>query len=171
MDLGSFTEYHGRPAVRFEREFAHDIDRVWAAVSDPGELARWFPSTVEYAPHAGASITFSGDPNLDPSTGTVLAFDPPHRFAFTWGPDELHLELQPTDGGTRLVLINVLAERNTAARNASGWHVCLAELGKHLANVRSGGPHSENALSFQPLYDEYVAAGLPSGAWIPGAAT
>jgi hypothetical protein len=139
MDRGSYIQFDDRPAVRFERVYPHPIDQVWSAVTAPGELAHWFPSSVSYEPHVGATITFAGDPNLD-----------------------------PTDGGTRLVLINVLAERNTAARNASGWHVCLAELEKQLGGIASAGPHSEHALSFRPLYDDYVAAGLPSGAWTPG---
>lgn len=43
MDLGTYIEHNGRPAVRFERTYAHSVDRVWAAVSDPEELAHWFP--------------------------------------------------------------------------------------------------------------------------------
>jgi uncharacterized protein YndB with AHSA1/START domain len=34
MDLGSYLEYDGRPAVRFQRTYTHTIDRVWAAVTD-----------------------------------------------------------------------------------------------------------------------------------------
>jgi len=35
MDLGSFIEFEGRPAVRFERTYDHPVERVWAAVTDP----------------------------------------------------------------------------------------------------------------------------------------
>jgi hypothetical protein len=66
------------------------------------------------------------------------------------------------------VLVNVLAHKPEAARNAAGWTVCLAELDKRLAGISSAGPHSQDTLPWQDTYDAHVAAGLPSGAPIPG---
>jgi uncharacterized protein YndB with AHSA1/START domain len=167
MDRGTYIEHDGRPAVRFEREYPHSIERVWAAVTRSAELAHWFPSHVTLEPRVGGQVSFSEDPHTGPATGTVLTFEPPHRLAFTWAQDELHLELEQIDGGCRLTFVNVLAERDTAARNASGWDVCLGELDKLLSGATSKGPHSDDAAPFQPIYDAYVAAGLPSGAGIP----
>jgi uncharacterized protein YndB with AHSA1/START domain len=170
-DRGSYTELDdGRPAVRFERTYPHPIERVWAAVSEPDGLAHWFPSKVEIEPRVGGTIRFSEDPNTEPSTGTVLRYEPPRALAFSWGGDELRFDLAPRgDGGCTLTLINVLEARDTAARNAAGWTVCLAELDKQLAGASAEGPHAESAQPWQPLYEEYVAAGMPSGAPIPGA--
>jgi uncharacterized protein YndB with AHSA1/START domain len=168
MDLGSFIEFGGRPAVRFERTYTHTAERVWAAITDPGELAHWFPSSVELEPRAGGSISFSGDPHSSQQTGVVLAFDPPRRLSYTWGGDELHFELEPlADGQCRLILINVLADRSAAARNAAGWDVCLDQLARLVAGQSAGGPHTESATPWQPRYDAYVATGMPSGADIP----
>ena len=159
MDLGTYFEYKGRPAVRFERAYPHPIDRVWAAVSTPEGLAGWFPSKVDIEPRAGGTITFSGDPNVDDATGVVLAFDPLRQLTFTWGNDELHFELAPVGGGMcRLVLINALGDLSSAARNAAGWSVCLAELDNTLAE----------SVTWQDYYDAYVATGMPSGAPVPG---
>ena len=167
-DLGTYVEHEGRPAVRFVRTYAHPADRLWAAISEPGELAHWFPSNVELEPKVGGAVRFTGDPYMEGGTGVVLAFEPPRRLAFTWGPDELHLTVEPVDdGSSRLTLVNVLDDRSTAARNASGWHVCLAELAKRLDGVPSRGPHSEDTEPFEPLYRAHVEAGLPSGAPIP----
>jgi uncharacterized protein YndB with AHSA1/START domain len=167
-DLGSYLEHDGRPAVRFERTFSHPVQRVWAAITEPGRLVRWFPSAVEMEPREGGAMRFSGDPYSEGSTGVVLTWDPPHRLAFSWGPDELHLTLEDAgDGRCRFVLVNVLADRTTAARNAGGWHVCLAELAKRLDGVPSRGPHSEDTEPFEPVYQAHVDAGLPSGAPIP----
>ena len=168
QDLGTYVDLDGRPAVRFVRTYPHAIERVWRAVTSPDELRHWFPSQVAIELKAGGTIRFSGDPYAEDRCGTVLACDPPRRLAFTWADDELRFELEPVDGGqTRFTLINVLSERNAAARNASGWTVCLHELAKHLAGEPSDGPHSATTLPFQPLYDAHVAAGLPSGAEIP----
>ena len=168
MDLGTYIEYQGKAAVRFERIYPHPIERVWAAVTESDELARWFPSRVDHQGEVGGTIAFHGDPYSNPDTGTILEFVPPTTFGFTWGPDKLHLTLKKRGESCRLVLINVLSEANTAARNASGWTVCLAELDKVLAGVQGGGPHSEAAdAGFEGIMAKYVAAGMPSGAGIP----
>jgi uncharacterized protein YndB with AHSA1/START domain len=171
LDRGTYITYDGRPAVRFERSYPYPVERVWDAVTRPEELAQWFPSTVSIEPRQGGTIRFSGDPDLDGTTGTVLAFDPPQRLGFTWGGDELHFALAATDdAGCSLTLINVLEARDAAARNAAGWSVCLAQLTTLLATGASAGPHSDAGGSWRSYYDEYLAAGLPAGALIPGEA-
>jgi uncharacterized protein YndB with AHSA1/START domain len=169
VDLGTYVQHDGRPAVRFERLFRAPLDRVWAAVTDPEQLPAWFPSRVRYEPLVGGEIAFVGDPNLpEPEeVDRVLVWEPPHRFGFGWGGDEIHLELSETDDGCRLVLLNVLADRDTAARNATGWHGCLAELDKLIDGIPSGGPHAQPVADFWPVYDAHVERGLPHGAWIP----
>jgi uncharacterized protein YndB with AHSA1/START domain len=170
MELGTYVELHGRPAVRFVRVYEHPIDRVWSAVTDATELQHWFPSSVDIDLRAGGTVSFSGDPNLESSSGVVLACDPPRHLAFTWGEDELHFDLEPLGGSCRFTLTNVLAEQDTAARNGSGWSVCLRELDAQMEGQPTGGPHSDsNKALFWPLYDAYVAAGVPSGAEIPAA--
>jgi uncharacterized protein YndB with AHSA1/START domain len=169
-DRGTYVEHEGRPAVRFVRRYPHPAERVWAAVSEPEGLAQWFPSRVELEPRAGGRIAFRGDPNLPAETGgTVLAYDPPRRLAFTWGGDELHLTVEP-DGeqACSLTLLNVLEARDTAARNAAGWTVCLTELDTYLRDGTADGPHRVGAEPWEEHYAAYVSAGMPSGAPIPG---
>lgn len=169
MDRGTFIEHEGRPAVRFQRTYAHPVDRLWAAITETEDLAHWFPSKVRLEGRTGGTVAFSHDPNIEDDQGTVLAYDPPRRLAYTWGADELHFELEPVAEGCTLTLINVLEARDGAARNAAGWAVCLAELDKHVDGGVADGPHSDSAEPWQPLYEAYVAAGMPSGAPIPGA--
>ena len=166
-DLGTHIEYDGRPAVRFERTFPHPVERVWRAISDPAELPSWFPSQVEYEPEVGSAVRFTGDPHAPGQEGSLLAWDPPRHLAFRWGQDELHFTLEEVDGGCRFELVNVLSDPDAAARNAAGWHVCLAELDKVLRGEPTDGPHSATATEWQPVYDAYVAEGLPHGAPVP----
>jgi uncharacterized protein YndB with AHSA1/START domain len=177
MRHGIFTDVDDRPAVRFTVDLPHTVDRVWRAVSDPQELRAWFPSTVSYRPRVGAAIEFTDDPNLPPTTGTVLAYEAPHRFAFGWGDDELWFELSvpSADSGPscRFVLTDVLELRDAAARNAAGWEVCLDALEAHLdgATRTDGetGPHTETSRArWREYYEEYVSVGMPDGAPVPG---
>ncbi|GGV64218.1 SRPBCC family protein [Streptomyces griseoloalbus] len=159
----------GRPAVRFSREYDHPVDRVWRFVTDPDELAHWFPSRAEIDLRPGGAVAFSGDPRLEDSTGRVVAVDPPRHLSFEWDGDELHFDLeQLADERTRFTLTNVLGAENTAARNSAGWEVCLAALDAWARGERFEGPHAGARAPWQELYAAYVAAGMPSGAPVPG---
>ncbi|MEW2398789.1 SRPBCC family protein [Streptomyces sp. NPDC046862] len=159
----------GRPAVRFSRVYDHPVDRVWRFVTDPDELAHWFPSRAEIELRPGGTVTFSGDPNMENSTGTVLAVDPPRHLSFDWGGDELHFDLESLDDKrTRLILTNVLAATDTAARNGAGWEVCLTALDAWARGEDLGGPHAGATAPWQEIYRGYVDAGVPSGAPVPG---
>ena len=152
---GTYETYEGKPAVRFERVYPHPVERVWRSITVPDELASWFPSQVEVDLREGGAMRFTDDPHLaEPMDGRVVELDPPKVFAFLWGKDLLRLELAPEGDGTRLTLIQTL-EPDEAARNASGWHVCLDKL---------GGEDTD----WEPLYEEYQRRGVPAGAEIPG---
>ncbi|MEU5535423.1 SRPBCC family protein [Streptomyces sp. NPDC020362] len=159
----------GRPAVRFSRTYDHPVDRVWHFVTDPDELAGWFPFQVAMELRAGAPIRFFGEPGTPEFTGRVLAVDPPRHLSFAWGGDELHFDLEEAgDGRTRFTLTDVLVAENTAARNGAGWEVCLAALDARARGERSEGPHAGPGAPWKEFYDGYVGAGVPSGAPVPG---
>ncbi|MFI2759143.1 SRPBCC family protein [Streptomyces echinatus] len=159
----------GRPAVRFSRVYDHPVERVWHFVTDPGELAAWFPSRAEMELSPGGAIRFSGDPNMPESTGRVLAVDPPRHLSFAWGGDELHFDLEEAGPGrTRFTLTDVLSAADTAARNGAGWEVCLTALDAKAGGERHQGPHTGASAPWKEFYDGYRAAGVPSGAPVPG---
>ncbi|MGW5198237.1 SRPBCC family protein [Streptomyces spiralis] len=159
----------GRPAVRFSRTYDHPVERVWRFATDPDELSQWFPARAEIDPRPGGTVTFGGDPNLPESTGRVLAVDRPRHLSFTWGDDELRFDLEQLDGRhTRFTLTHVLAAENTAARNGAGWEVCLAALDARARGERFEGAHAGMSAPWKGFYEGYVAAGVPSGAPVPG---
>ncbi len=132
----------GRPAVRFSRVYDHPVERVWRFVTNPDELAQWFPSRAEFELRPGGTVTFSGDPNMPESTGTVVAVDAPRHLSFEWGGDELRFDLEAVEEKrTRFTLTNVLGERNTAARNRGLGGVPLRP-GRQGARERFEGPHA-----------------------------
>ncbi|WP_280506611.1 SRPBCC domain-containing protein, partial [Nocardia farcinica] len=126
----------GAPTLRMERRFAHPPEKVWRAISDPREMAAWFPATVDTEVRPGATMrfTFADAPDTTDATseGEVLEVDPPKVYMFRWNRDVLRFELVPDGAGTLLVFTHVLgggaAGRRGAARTAVGWAPCLAAL-------------------------------------------
>jgi uncharacterized protein YndB with AHSA1/START domain len=166
---GSYLEIDGRPALRFVREYRHPAVRVFALLTDPDELAHWFPARV--APSswdAGATVTFSFAADGDGGAGTVLAHDPPRRVAFSWGGDELWFDVEDLAGGrSRLTFTHLLDERDAAARNAAGWDLCLDALARAGDGTPDAAPAGRTP-AWEERYRSYLAAGVPSGAPIPG---
>jgi uncharacterized protein YndB with AHSA1/START domain len=168
---GTYETVDGRPAVRFERRLAHPVDAVWRAVTEPDQLAHWFPSAVSLELRPGGRMAFTfPDGAAPPMEGQVIELDPPHRFAFTWGDELLRIELKPAAGGEGCVLrfTHVLSQAAQAARDAAGWHVCLDRLEQQLAGAPASGPTSEPTGEWRAHYDEYQRRGLPAGAPVPG---
>jgi len=96
---GTLVTIDGKPALRFERRYRHPMERVWRAISDPSEMAQWYPANAEGDRAAGAELTFideaqraaareSGGPTRADGPmlrGTVITYGPPKVFSFTWG--------------------------------------------------------------------------------------
>jgi uncharacterized protein YndB with AHSA1/START domain len=125
----------GRAVLRFERRLAHPPEKVWRAVTDPAELAHWFPARVEMELRPGAPVHFGElDPDIGESNGEVVEVDPPKVFAFSWGGDLLRFELVPDGAGCRLLFSHALSGGDTwgderfAAQHAAGWDACLEML-------------------------------------------
>ncbi|HEY0641324.1 MAG TPA: SRPBCC domain-containing protein [Pseudonocardiaceae bacterium] len=123
----------GRGVLRLERRLAHPVRMVWAAVTEPGQLRHWFPCAVRWEPVVGSPIAFDfgGGPEVD---GEVVAWEEPRLVAFTWGTDELRVELTPDgEAATLLVFEHVFADRAGGASFAAGWTACLRGLALLLA--------------------------------------
>ena len=153
---GTYDTIDGKPALRFERRLSHPIEQVWRSLTEPDELAHWFPSKVSGDVRLGATLRFSFDGGME-MEGEVTECDPPRRLAFYWGEDLLRFELEPEGDGTVLRLTDVFAEADRAARDAAGWHVCLDRLA------------GDGVGEWRAIYEDYERRGLPTGAPIPSA--
>jgi uncharacterized protein YndB with AHSA1/START domain len=132
----------GRPALRFTRQLAHPPAKVWRALTEPGHLAAWFPTTIDGDRSAGAKLSFTfPDLAVPPMDGEMLAADWPSLLEFRWGTETLRFELSPAGDGTALTFTVSLDELGKAARDGAGWHSCLDLLACELSGqAPSWGP-------------------------------
>ena len=167
-DEGTYLEVEGRPAVRFERIYPQSVERVWQAISEPAEIAHWFPSPEVSIDTEARTITLAGDPYApEARTTPVLTWEPPHRFAFRWQDDELHFTLSEHDDGCRLELVNLLSTDGAASRNAAGWEMCLGHLDRVVAGTWAPSPDDGSMAEFLPILEKYKDRGLPDDGWLP----
>lgn len=115
-------------------------ERVWAAITDPGELERWFPDRAEVDLRVGGAMRLTWDAGADEAVIDVL--DPPSTFTFRWRPagtDRPYttVTFRLSEDGDRTTV--TLTERGFAGLpdqiheqsyegNAAGWASELEEL-------------------------------------------
>ena len=123
----------GTPHLVLDRAFRAPVEDVWAAVTDPERLARWF-GTWRGDPSTGrieVAMTFDGMP-FEPYVVEVC--EPPHRLrvrSVNDAPDEnwtLDLRLRASGAGTALELAQVVDDRTDAADVGPGWEYQLDRL-------------------------------------------
>jgi uncharacterized protein YndB with AHSA1/START domain len=146
---GLLEETPAGPRLRFARRLPHPPAKVWRALTEPEELAHWFP---------GGAIE-----------GEIVEREEERVLEFRWGSDRVRFELEPDGDGTRLVLLDTLEALGKAARDGAGWHVCLDELERVLDGAEGGASTSDQWREVHPHYvddfgPEAATIGPPEGA-------
>ncbi|MER7445094.1 SRPBCC family protein [Micromonospora avicenniae] len=109
------------------RDLRHPPAAVWAALTEPGQLAQWAPFLADRdlgSPGAAVLTLVDGETSAE-QTAVVRRAEPPHLLEYTWGDDLLRWELTPAGDGTRLTLRHTVADRGVLPMVAAGWHLCL----------------------------------------------
>ncbi len=159
---GTLNVEDGRFVLRFERWLAHPPEKVWAALTDPAELAHWFPQDVAADLRGGGTMrfTFRGG-EAPPFDGEVLVYDPPRILAYRWATDVLRWELRPDGSGCQLTFTDTIDTYGKAARDGAGWHVSLEAL-----TARLDGDEPPPAGRWQQVHSGYVSRFGPEAATI-----
>jgi uncharacterized protein YndB with AHSA1/START domain len=143
-----------------ERRLRHQPATVWAALTEPGQLARWAPFTAARSLAEPGDLVLTmidGDRRVD-LPATVTKADPPLSLEYWWGDDLLRWELDAVSDGTRLTLRHRVGSREDLARAAAGWHLCL-DVAEHLLDGDPVPPiRGQEALAhgWQNLHDRYA---------------
>jgi uncharacterized protein YndB with AHSA1/START domain len=131
--------------VRKELTIGAPRERVWRALTEAGELLRWFPdhaAEVDLRPGGTFRLEWA---NGEGDTGVFDEIEPPSRLAFRWWHDgteprlRVEITLEEVERGTRLVLVErgfrgFAQERRAElwAGNDEGWSKELGELRAYL---------------------------------------
>jgi uncharacterized protein YndB with AHSA1/START domain len=140
--------------LRFERDFAHPIEEVWAALTEPARLKDWL-AEAEIDLRPGGRVHLKGD-EIE-STITAIESQKVIQYGWKsadWDGGQIRWELQPTDSGTHLTFTHVFTPMTAdeaeefRAKNElppgwdplpstlAGWHSILDKL----VNALGGRP-------------------------------
>jgi uncharacterized protein YndB with AHSA1/START domain len=151
---GTVEMIGGRHVLSFERNLVHPVERVWAALTEPKELAGWLAEAdLELA--EGGSIVLrwqnqvseeeaqrygielpEDDPGPPVVRGTVTRLDPPRLIEWdTDGHGLLRWELREQGSGCVLTFTNTLppGAEFPIEQALAGWHMHLELLEEALA--------------------------------------
>lgn len=149
-------EDDGRTLV-LTRRFATQIGDVWASITDPERLGRWF-GTWSGDPSSGSvMVTMNAEPEpVPPVRYAIHACEPPRLLAVSatdgYGNWRLTAELSELDGATTLVLRQEDLDPGSLPEIGPGWEWYLDRL---LAAVSGSSP---------PTLDDFDAGYMPMSA-------
>jgi uncharacterized protein YndB with AHSA1/START domain len=103
--------------VDVERELFLEspANEVWDALTDPDQLETWFATEVDFDPTPGGRASFRWA-NGEARDAVVEQIEPERRLVLRWLDDDgiVWLELEGTERGTRLLVVETSPEFRTA---------------------------------------------------------
>jgi uncharacterized protein YndB with AHSA1/START domain len=136
MSREGTAEFHADHAIlRFERRLAHAPERVWAAITEPGQIEAWWGrATVDLTPGGTMRIEWLNtdeDGNSVTMPATITELDPPRLLEIEGEPHgTLRFELEPDGDGTLLrFTTRSQIPGEFRAKVLAGWHFHLDALG------------------------------------------
>jgi uncharacterized protein YndB with AHSA1/START domain len=177
MTDGTIERRDGQVTFRYQRLLNHPVDRVWRAITDPDELAKWLGTRPELDLRVGGQYvmihTTADGSKAHRVEDKVIRLEPPRLFEHTFwlevNPSALVTwELTPTETGTRLDLTHALDQADLAAagqlgggedivtimaRNAAGWHQLL----DRVSALLEGADRDWSQKAHQDLQQRYAA--------------
>jgi len=118
----------GRWVLTMKRDLNPLPGRIWAMLTEPGELRRWSPIGPDRPLTEVGPATSRENPEDAPVELEVLQVDAPNELVHRWGGHLLRWTLRPTDFGTQLTLEHTFDEWGESGMYGAGWHICLAVL-------------------------------------------
>ncbi len=146
---------------RLERVLGHDATALWAMLTEPVAMAQWLaPGVIKQ--HLGGAVRIDFADSGIVIDSTLTAFEPQRLLEYSWSsPGQpkrpLRWELQPCDGGTRLVLGVRVPKDEDPAKACAGFEGHLEMLAAALEGVPIRFPF-DLFVQARKTYAEQVAA-------------
>jgi uncharacterized protein YndB with AHSA1/START domain len=134
---GTVHSSGGEGIVRMKRRYATDVEDLWAAITQPERLARWY-GNVEGDLNVGGEFTAFVHGSHWEGRGRIDVCRAPSRLEVTmWeaggAPSIVTAEVTADGDGSVLVIERRGVPLDKAYAYGAGWHVHVEDLSAHLA--------------------------------------
>jgi uncharacterized protein YndB with AHSA1/START domain len=164
-DLGTISLCY---SVKYERSSRHSAERLWQAITSPGEVSKWmaYPVTIDLRPGGEFSMDFR-------TTGggemrcVICRIEPGRAFAYVFEQSVCEWTIEAADEGCRYTFVQSgLADRGEREEElAAGWHGFYDQLDEYLDGIPLDlEKHRARWLERLPAYRERLRAVLPPAA-------
>lgn len=150
----------GNWTLVFVRRFRHSPQRVWEALTDPRQLAKWAPFEPDrdLGSEGAAVLSMRDGEAVETHPSEVRRAIRPVLLEYSWGPDLLRWELEADGTGTKLTLNHTVESPEWIPRTAAGWHLCLVVAERRM-DGEDIGPivgHEAKKYGWEQLHDGYA---------------
>jgi uncharacterized protein YndB with AHSA1/START domain len=157
---GTIEQTGDRTVIRFERELAHPVDRVWAALTEPRQLLAWWGDAdvdLDDGRFTVRWLNTDDEGNSVTMAARITALEPPRLLEMEGEPHGvLRFELEPAGERTRLRFTSTLQLPDEfRTKVLAGWHFHLDALATALDG---GSTDLEHVEGWEPIHDAYVTA-------------
>jgi len=108
--MGTIERHDDRYTLRLSRVIAAPLERVWRAIIEPEEIAKWLGATVTHDARVEGHMRVDWEGSYL-AGGRILAYDPPRLVEYEWdalpqrdSDSVVRFELREVSGGTELTL-------------------------------------------------------------------
>ncbi|HZY98265.1 MAG TPA: SRPBCC family protein [Candidatus Baltobacteraceae bacterium] len=153
--MSDLATIDARGTLTLVRHLPGPIERVWAYLTDPQYLSKWFSEGV-VANAVGGEVRFEMG-----AYGQITAYNPPHILEYTWSEDDaavgpiadsvLRWELAREGNGVRLMLTHMRLPDVEVVAHCAGWHAFLDRLLAFDAG-RTVEPVMDLYAKYKPVY-------------------
>lgn len=161
-DLGEITKCY---TVTFKRSSKHPAERLWSAITEPDEIAKWMgsPARVDLRVGGDYVVDFEGEDegSLD---GIIVRVETRSRLAYVWGWSYVEWNIEDGPAGCSYTFVqNGLADRGEDEEGlAAGWHSFFDQLDDHLDGIYiSKEEEKQRWEGLKPSYREQLDAIRP----------
>jgi uncharacterized protein YndB with AHSA1/START domain len=125
---GSVERHEDAYILRYERRLRHPVDRVWSALTDPGEIVAWLGEAdidlVEGGRVELRWLNTDDEGNHAVARGSIAQLDPPRVLEIETDIHGVLLwELQPDgDGSVLSFTVTARLPDGMVTKVAAGWH-------------------------------------------------
>ena len=116
------------------RTCAAGINDVWAAITEPARLARWYGTWTGEPQSGSVMVTMNAEAEeVAPARYDIIECDAPRRLSLAFGDAgvrwSLDIELSESDGATSLIFVQQDIDPDMATDMGAGWGWYLDRLG------------------------------------------